>query len=592
MIISRLSGRMSTPKLLIIALLIIFAVIGAYLFLPSHAASCLSADFNNDKAINAMDLSILAANWGKSGASQSMGDANGDSAVNIYDLSALASEWGQTCPVSPTPTPTTTPTPTPTPTTSPSQPPIPGGPLFNVLDPTYGAVGDGVHNDAPAIQKAFDDADAANGGTVLLPSGHTYYVSSGWDMPAIKTNDWLGQTSPDVHRTGIVTVYGYGATIKYASSIGRTGWMQSGYPPSIWTTFGDLVIEGMTIDNNYAESPGELGRILWIHDANAENITVRGVTMEHVSARTAYNSPDSLCGVFIKENFSTPTPGHRAFERNITITDSTIAAQEKPIFIGSDGYGEATYGYGDAPMVVDNIDIERVNTDNTGHIGTGIHLGSYASGGTAKVIDVTATNSSDNLIEIDAFNDVTVQNVKLSKAQSGIGFTWFSFPYLATTPTYRIDNVTYSGGNAPYWPIKDSSGNPVATEPAARRNSEGTVFLGAVSGSGGSNLLSRSWGNMIMKGGNLTNGEVNAFGIAQPAIKYGGNFASVDIEDVNITDIDSLNVGGALLYVKQLGSSTMPLTLSNINYRASTNGTFQPLPSSRMTLSGPYTLNP
>jgi hypothetical protein len=452
---------------------------------------------------------------------------------------------------------------------------------YNVMN--YGAKGDGVTNDAPAIQKAFNAADAANGGTVLLPSGHTYLVASGWNMPAIKTNDWLGQNSPKVHRTGTITVSGYGATIKYAKNIGRVSWMQSGYPASVWTTFGDLVIEGVTIDNNFAESPGELGRILWLHDANVENVTVRGVTMKNVSSRTAYNSPDSLCGVFIKENFSTPNPGHRAFQRNITITDSNISAQEKPIFIGSDGYGEKTYGYGDSPMVVDNIDIERVHTDNTGHIGTGIHLGSYASGGKAKVIDSSATNSSDNLIEIDAFNDVTVQNVKLSKAQSGIGFTWFSFPYLSTTPTYRIYNVTYSGGNSPYWPLT------VANMPAARRNSEGTVFLGAVSGSGGSNLLSRSWGNMIMKGADLTNGEVNAFSIAQPAVKYGGAFASVDIENVNITNIDSQKVGGPLVYVKQLGNTKLPLTLHNINYRTSTNGSYQPLPDSFMTLTGPYT---
>lgn len=73
----------------------IFAVIGAHLLIASHAATALSADFNNDGAVNSLDLSILAANYGKTNATFVMGDANGDGVINIYDLSILASEWGQ-----------------------------------------------------------------------------------------------------------------------------------------------------------------------------------------------------------------------------------------------------------------------------------------------------------------------------------------------------------------------------------------------------------------------------------------------------------------------------------------------------------------
>jgi polygalacturonase len=43
---------------------------------------------------------------------------------------------------------------------------------FNVLD--FGAVGDGLTNDAVAIQKAIDACAVAGGGLVLLPSGMTY----------------------------------------------------------------------------------------------------------------------------------------------------------------------------------------------------------------------------------------------------------------------------------------------------------------------------------------------------------------------------------------------------------------------------------
>lgn len=42
----------------------------------------------------------------------------------------------------------------------------------------FGATGDGITNDAPAVQKAIDSCSAAGGGTVLVPSGATYLIGS------------------------------------------------------------------------------------------------------------------------------------------------------------------------------------------------------------------------------------------------------------------------------------------------------------------------------------------------------------------------------------------------------------------------------
>ena len=218
-------------------------------------------------------------------------------------------------------------------------------------------------------------------------------------MKPIRTDDWLGQTAPTVHRTGTITVSGYGATVRYAHGVGRVSRSTAATPTRPLHTQGDLVVQGMVIDNNMQGSPAEVGRVLWLHDGNVENVTVKDVTMRNVTPRTTYNAQPTVQGIYMKENFDTKTPGHRAYMRGITILDSDISAQGKPIGIVCDSYGEETEGLGESPLVVDDIRIERVKTDNNHYLGTGIHLGGHAAGGTAVVRDVVpvptpATTSS------------------------------------------------------------------------------------------------------------------------------------------------------------------------------------------------------
>ncbi|HSX14880.1 MAG TPA: S8 family serine peptidase [Candidatus Saccharimonadales bacterium] len=52
------------------------------------------ADINHDGIVNILDLSIFAANYGRTGATAAQGDLNGDGVVNILDLSILAAKWG------------------------------------------------------------------------------------------------------------------------------------------------------------------------------------------------------------------------------------------------------------------------------------------------------------------------------------------------------------------------------------------------------------------------------------------------------------------------------------------------------------------
>jgi peptidoglycan/xylan/chitin deacetylase (PgdA/CDA1 family) len=55
----------------------------------------LTGDINGDGTVDALDLSILLSNWGKTGATGTQGDLNGDGTVDALDLSILLSHWSK-----------------------------------------------------------------------------------------------------------------------------------------------------------------------------------------------------------------------------------------------------------------------------------------------------------------------------------------------------------------------------------------------------------------------------------------------------------------------------------------------------------------
>lgn len=54
-----------------------------------------AGDVNGDTVINVLDLSVIASNWQRTGATWAQGDLNADGTVNVLDLSILASNWGK-----------------------------------------------------------------------------------------------------------------------------------------------------------------------------------------------------------------------------------------------------------------------------------------------------------------------------------------------------------------------------------------------------------------------------------------------------------------------------------------------------------------
>lgn len=138
--------------------------------------------------------------------------------------------------------------------------------LFNVKD--YGAVGDGVADDAGAIQAALNACNAAGGGTVIVPHG-TYKINSELEFPG----------------SNICLRCEYRATIIRGSS--SMQYMiknfNSSYAPTGWAGRSNLRLEGGTWDANGATLTGSCTAIIFAHAANirVSNVAVLNVRDWH-----------------------------------------------------------------------------------------------------------------------------------------------------------------------------------------------------------------------------------------------------------------------------------------------------------------------
>jgi hypothetical protein len=469
------------------------------------------------------------------------------------------------------------------------------GKIYNIMN--YGAKGDGVTNDAPSIQKAFYAADAANGGTVVFPSGKTFLVNTNWAMPAIKTNDYFTRnangdkvwSTPTVHRTGTIVMSGYGATIKFTGK-NRVGFLHTDWPSNYWATYGDVSIEGLTFDNNYTNPNGKTGgmtgRIFWTSGAgNTENVLVKDVKMINVSDRVS-SEYGAVNGVLISPGwdtsyFSQPKWG---YINNISVLDSNIQAMTKSVDIT---LGNAAMAFTPVHYMIDNILIDNVTTDNHHFQGSSIMIGGAGEGHSVIVRNSTMKNSSDDGLEIDAFDSIDAENNTYSGTRQAICLVWFSEPYSSTPPTILLKNQNYTGDLGTYWP------QAVSPEPPLRAPMI-PEWRAYVTNTDTANLKNRSWGNLTIDGGDIEFGVNQPWGDWNSTYTLGSNtfpISSITIKNVNITA--NGHNDGPLIKIKQGGQlgTTLPITISNVNVRRSIYASFAPITTSDINLSGSTHLN-
>ena len=178
------------------------------------------------------------------------------------------------------------------PPVSPPTPPQPAD--YNVQE--FGAVGDGVTDDLPAIRAALGQAAKADAGRIVFPPTDKFYLIS----------DTINLRSDRTH------LFGPGATIKLKASAGRMDAIRIGtYVPGVGSGPTSPVVEyvkveGLTIDGNYRQQPqkrqGNNPRGIW--SGRAHHVLLKDLTLR-----------DTFSGV-------TFGPGSRdCVAANVTVTD-------------------------------------------------------------------------------------------------------------------------------------------------------------------------------------------------------------------------------------------------------------------------------
>jgi len=451
--------------------------------------------------------------------------------------------------------------------------------IFDVTD--YGATTSRTDN-GPYIKAAYDAAftHSRNGAhsTVFFPPGTYNLTAAGrWNLRPIRTNDWYGQTSPTVACAGTVRFSGYGATIRYANASDRYSWLQfGGYDSAtqIYTTFGNLEVEGFTIDPNWRQTAGQVGNVIYLAgQANLTNITIRDVTVPaHMVYRTTPTTSTTQKGIFLVGKQYSREQEHYGYCTGINVTGCNIYAQGKGICVISEGMGIDTTYEGPVKYLFDDINIDDCWVSGTRSEGSCIHLGSFGAGYRCRVTNTHIEDSTDNGLEIDAFNEAYVENLTMTKLRAPIGVTRFSWPYKDTVPNYVFKNLYWYGEctNA-WWP--DNIPEPEIANPEIE-----VVELRT------GPMTSRRFGNFTFE--NCSCEVLDSYTHLNHWFFLHAPMDSVTISDCDMTIAGSDSYDPVYIEQRPNANLTLPISIHDMRWRNSTSNSYAALTSSQVTLVG------
>ncbi len=307
--------------------------------------------------------------------------------------------------------------------------PIPTAPTLPVIDVRkFGAVGDGKHDDAPAIQAAVRLAEQLGGGRVVIPATDAFYL--------------LGSTIRI--RRHHVTLTGPKARLKLKNGVGRIHLLHIGGDGATRSVAEHIQVSGLLLDGNYRSQPqqraGGLPRCIWVEHAG--HVVIRDITVN-----------DAWCGVSLATNT------RDCLVENVTVTDWDHDA------FGASGWGvnggctDVTFRRCravDTPRCVkaweveegaQRILLEDCVVENLGGTGTGFYIRHHGYRWPVLVDDVTFRRCRVSKVNGDGFRIATspgpqirpgirTRNIRLLDCQC-VG---------RTTIAWGVENILVRGG--------------------------------------------------------------------------------------------------------------------------------------------------
>lgn len=306
--------------------------------------------------------------------------------------------------------------------TAPALPEIPGR-IFNVTN--YGAIGDGVATNTPAIRAAIDAASSAGGGIVEVPPGiflsGPIHFASGINLRVDGTLRMLpigkypgGTADPESFITGRdlhdIAISGSGAIDGQGSPWWPYAKTRGARRPRMiaFSSCERVLIEHLTLSNSPMFHIAISGK--------TTDVTVRGVTIRAPASTDPVN------------------PSHNTDACDVT--GKRILIQDCDVSVGDDNY---TCGGGTSDVLITNC------TYGYGH---GVSIGSPTSGGISNftVINCTFNNTDQGIrIKTDRDRGGFVHNLSYQNlSMTNVGYPILIYAsYMATNREYRaLNNLT------------------------------------------------------------------------------------------------------------------------------------------------------